>query len=80
VYFGSNDCHIYALYPDGVLKWRYEADTWVESSPTIGMDGTVYVGSTGGRFFAFNGIAPLGNTCWPKWHHDWSNTGRSGGH
>jgi len=61
------------------LKWRYEADNWVQSSPTIGVDGTIYIGSEGGRMYAINSIAPLGNTCWPKWHHDWSNTGRSGG-
>ncbi|MGB9977946.1 PQQ-binding-like beta-propeller repeat protein [Methanobacterium sp.] len=35
---------LYALNPDGTLKWKYHAGG-VASSPTIGPDGTLYVGS-----------------------------------
>jgi outer membrane protein assembly factor BamB len=49
--------HIYALNPDGTLRWRKMiADENVHSSPSIGEDGTVYIGSWwdyGGRIHAF---------------------------
>ncbi len=51
VYFGSDDGRIYALNPDGTLKWR----VWglegsilgTRSSPAIAEDGTIYIGVNG---------------------------------
>ncbi|MGB4374777.1 MAG: PQQ-binding-like beta-propeller repeat protein [Defluviitoga tunisiensis] len=31
--------------PRGLLKWKYETDSYISSSPAIGSDGTIYVGS-----------------------------------
>jgi len=53
IYFGNSidfsSCHggnIIALNPDGTEKWRkLIATDWVDSSPCIGEDGTVYIGS-----------------------------------
>jgi outer membrane protein assembly factor BamB len=46
MYFGSNDGFLYALNPDGSLKWRFEiGDKTILSSPAIGNDGTVYMGN-----------------------------------
>jgi outer membrane protein assembly factor BamB len=56
IYFGANDGYLYALTSDGKLKWKFETEhkfdenlervEWkVESSPAIGMDGTIYIGS-----------------------------------
>jgi outer membrane protein assembly factor BamB len=46
VYFGSVDGAIYSLdAKTGNLRWRFQTDSPVTSSPTI-VDGVVYVGST----------------------------------
>jgi len=38
---------IIAVNPDGTERWRkLISDAWVDSSPSIGEDGTVYIGST----------------------------------
>jgi outer membrane protein assembly factor BamB len=36
---------LYALNPDGTLKWEYPSDTEIVSSPCIGINGIVYIGS-----------------------------------
>jgi outer membrane protein assembly factor BamB len=65
IYFGvSNNTgtggYLIAVNPDGTEKWRkWIHDAWVYSSPSIGADGTVYIGSTWasayGILYAFNG-------------------------
>jgi len=51
IYFGATEGglvggDIIAVNPDGTLKWREVIATdWVWSSPAIGSDGTVYIGS-----------------------------------
>lgn len=45
IYFGADDGNLYALAPDGKEKWRFAADLPIRSSPAIGPDGTIYVGS-----------------------------------
>ena len=37
-----------------VLKWKYNTGGYVESSPAIGSDGTVYVGSDDNKLYAIN--------------------------
>jgi outer membrane protein assembly factor BamB len=37
--------YITALYPNGTLKWRYQTNHVMYSSPAIGLDGTIYCGS-----------------------------------
>jgi outer membrane protein assembly factor BamB len=54
VYIGSPDSAVYAVNPDGTLRWRYPTGGSVSSSPTIGPDGTVYVGSNDGNVYALN--------------------------
>jgi outer membrane protein assembly factor BamB len=49
---------IYAINPDGTERWRKKiAKKWVHASPSIGEDGTVYIGSSydmgGGYLYAF---------------------------
>ena len=43
------------------LKWSFQIDTRITSSPSIGSDGTIYVGSIDGRLYAIN---PDGTTKW----------------
>ena len=39
----------------GTLLWEFETETWGSSSPAIGSDGTVYVGSVDNKLYAING-------------------------
>ena len=39
----------------GTVLWAFETGDWVDSSPAIGSDGTVYVGSDDKKLYAING-------------------------
>lgn len=53
-------------------------DTSVATFPTLAPDGTVYVGSHGGKIMAFAGThGGLMNSPWPKFQGDLANSGRS---
>ena len=54
IYVGSGDDNLYAFYPDGGVKWTYQAGEWVDSTPAIADDGTVYVGSWDNKVHAIN--------------------------
>jgi parallel beta-helix repeat protein len=43
----------------GRLLWSITTDSWMDSSPAIGVDGTVYVGSMDGYLYAINGDGTL---------------------
>ena len=43
IYVGSWDRYIYAIYPNGTLKWKYKLKMHMGSSPLVGSNGTVYV-------------------------------------
>ena len=45
----------------GTLKWRYQTGDFVRSSPAIGSDGTVYVGSDDNYLYA---LTPSGQLKW----------------
>lgn len=58
VYFGSTDNNVYAINPDGSLRWRYETGGLIDTcSPAIGIDGTVIVGSNDGTLRAFDPVS-----------------------
>ena len=62
---------MHALSPDGMEKWVKRVGTGVYrsfSSPSVGSDGTVYVGTDSGRAVA---IKPDGNVKW------YVNTGKA---
>jgi len=68
IYFGAEElCEpwrgfLYAVYPNGTKKWRHvvEGNRRIRSSPSIGTDGTIYVGTmsvsaeTSIKFLALN--------------------------
>jgi outer membrane protein assembly factor BamB len=50
IYLGAETADtgfVYAMNPDGTLKWRYDTSNVVRSSPAIGSDGTIYIGTKG---------------------------------
>jgi outer membrane protein assembly factor BamB len=55
VVFGSIDASLYAVHPNnGSVKWRQQTDGYVNYyAPTIGVDGTVYVGTGGNGLYAY---------------------------
>jgi outer membrane protein assembly factor BamB len=61
IYVGSNDNKLYAINPDGSLKWAFTTGGDVISSPAVGSDGSIYVGSNDNKVYAIN---PNGT---PKW-------------
>jgi outer membrane protein assembly factor BamB len=58
------DTVFFAINPDGSLKWSFPMNDGAESSPAIGPDGTIYVGSYDSSLYA---IADSGNQGILKW-------------
>lgn len=61
IYVGSYDSNLYAINPNGTLKWKYKTGDIIESSPAIGTDGVIYVGSNDNKVYAIN---PGGTLKW----------------
>ena len=54
------DRYLYAIYPNGIEKWKYEAGGLIsDSSPAIDEDGTIYIGSWDGKLYAINSNGTL---------------------
>jgi hypothetical protein len=53
------DSRIYGLISDGSLLWSYQTGYWVYSSPAIGSEGRVYVGSLDSRIYGLNSTGSL---------------------
>jgi hypothetical protein len=51
IYFGSENGNVYALFPGGALKWVYRTRGPVRSSPAIGPDRKIYIGSDDGYLY-----------------------------
>ena len=56
--------NFWAVNPDGTLKWVFETEDGVESSPAIGSDGIIYFGSYDGYLYA---VEDNGNHGLLKW-------------
>lgn len=65
---------LYSISPDGNANWRYTLDS-SDFSPTIGKDGTVYVGSRGEFYAIHDDNQGLAQSPWPKRGQNLSNTG-----
>ncbi|MFC1569030.1 PQQ-binding-like beta-propeller repeat protein [bacterium] len=67
VYLGTTSGCLYAIHPDGTLKWKYDLDHNV-TSPVIGEDGTIYVMDSKNVLYAFEETGTL------KWRYEnWEN-------
>jgi outer membrane protein assembly factor BamB len=58
------DTVFFAVNPDGSLKWVFRMNDGAESSPAIGEDGTIYVGSYDGYLYAIEDSGGLGKLKW----------------
>jgi hypothetical protein len=58
------DTVFWAVNPDGSLKWVFEMGDGAESSPAIGPDGMIYVGSYDGNLYAIRDEGSMGVTEW----------------
>ena len=58
---------LWAINPDGTKKWHFETKSWIQSSPSIDVDGTIYVGSYDKNFYAINANGKL------KWKYETEN-------
>src|ERR1019366_4308785 len=57
----SVDHNVYALNPDGTQKWKFTTGAAVTSSPAVGGDGTIYIGSDDGNVYPLH---PDGSQKW----------------
>ena len=49
---GSFDGYFYALDSDGTARWKFFTGNYIESSPAIAEDGTIYFGCWDGSLYA----------------------------
>ncbi len=67
-----------AIVREGELKGKYTTGKDIISSPAIGSDGTVYVGSNDNKLYAIKSSSMgLADSLWPMFHHDAKHTGRA---
>jgi hypothetical protein len=50
----ADDANLYSLNANGTLKWKSAISYAARSSPAIGADGTIYLGSGDGNLYAIN--------------------------
>ncbi|MEH0021767.1 MAG: PQQ-binding-like beta-propeller repeat protein [Desulfobacter sp.] len=67
IYIGSTDNKLYAINPQGTVKWTFSTGGWV-SKPAVASDGRIYVGSYDNKAY---GVNPANGTL--AWLYD---TGR----
>ena len=62
----------------GVKLWEFQTGDWVRSSPAIGSDGTVYVGSWDNKLYAIKTDSKgLAKSPWPMRRQNPQHTGRA---
>lgn len=54
MYVGCRDNKVYAVDPQGNKKWVFPTGGYVDSSPAIAPDGTIYAGSVDKKLYAIN--------------------------
>jgi len=68
IYFGTQNATLFAVEPNGNLKWKWKYDGWgpqaFESSPVIGNDGTIYVADDIAIPNYFFALSPEGEKKW----------------
>lgn len=69
---------IVAVGRDGLVRWRLGTQGMIVSSPALGPDGTLYIGSHDGHLYALHTDGkPLAPSSWPMFNADARHTGRA---
>ena len=76
ILFGSSNNALYALNSDGTILWTSALGDWADSSPVIGNDGSIYIGCTDKKLYAFTGKVDQMITDWAQFHRDPMHQGR----
>ncbi|MBW1856124.1 MAG: PQQ-like beta-propeller repeat protein, partial [Deltaproteobacteria bacterium] len=64
-FYLTGDNYLYSVSPEGVENWRYQMDSFSNGIPSIGPDGTVYIGEfIGGPTTSLYAINPDGTLKW----------------
>ncbi len=58
IYFGAHDDYLYALNPNGQLRWVFQTAGDVDANPTLTAQGALLVGSDDMRLYALQAAAP----------------------
>jgi outer membrane protein assembly factor BamB len=84
IILGADDGVVRAINPaDGSVRWTFDTRTGlgnlIESSPVVGADGSIYIGSFDGNLYKLNGSgSPLSSyASWPAFHGDPQRRGRA---
>jgi outer membrane protein assembly factor BamB len=66
IYVGANDSKLYAINPDGTLKWSFTtpAYSYSGSTPAIGDDGTIYYAGDSQYLYAVDSEGALDWSCY----------------
>lgn len=68
IYVASQEGFLYALTPDGEIKWKFKTQNPIFSSPAIGNNGTIYIGDNWvdapGSVAYIYAISPEGKLKW----------------
>ncbi len=64
IYIASFNGYLYAVSPDGTIKWSFKTKEGIVSSPAIADDGTIYIGDIGGYPCYLYAISPNGTLKW----------------
>ncbi len=49
IYFGADTGLVYAIHPDGTLKWRFGVGGEFDNCPAMDSEGALYICHSGGR-------------------------------
>ncbi|MFC1607752.1 PQQ-binding-like beta-propeller repeat protein [Candidatus Latescibacterota bacterium] len=60
----TTEMFLFAVNPDGTHKWSFPMEDGAESSPAIGSDGTIYIGSYDGNLYAVSDEGDQGVLNW----------------
>jgi len=61
IYVGSYSGYLYAINPDGTIKWKFLAGGKIYSSPVLDFDGNLYFGCNDSKLYA---LSSTGNEIW----------------
>lgn len=70
IIFGTFNSRLWAVHPDGKVKWKFRAGNEIHSSPAIGRDGTIYFGSRDRKLYAVTATGKLKWTYATGWWVD----------